>query len=183
LIFISIRVATTRLLDFGVFDPSILVRKQVYADLDFSLTFEIRSNAKEQSIFVLDSNYSVVTTQFSTQTKALPAPVTHESVNAVQKAIRWKSLMDTEKIRLVEVAKREGVSKGLVSQHIALLELPPRMLSFFRDGRDSDLKKPFSFREMQRLLALTSEQSESYFSARIAGQPLQSELELKEKAG
>ena len=179
---LGIRVATERLLAHGNSDLDSILRRQAYANLDFSLTIEIRSNAKEQSIFVLETNYSVVTTQFRPAPKS-PVLLPAAEGNAVQKAYRWKAIIDAGNLTLGEVAKREEVSTGLVSQYVALLGLPQRMLSFFREGRDSELKKPFSFREMQRLLDLSPEQAEAYFSARIVGKPLQDELSLTDKAG
>ena len=160
--------------------------KGVYATTGFSnivlnVTFEVVSNSLEQRVTLLESGYSFVSASYEPPDATTAATVGLSEENPVQSAIRWKALMADGETTAVLISKRENVSRTLISQNLALLRLPQLIVDFLKDGRDRDLKPPIARRELLRLLDLPSRDAISSFHARVAGQPLQDVMQLKDR--
>ncbi len=174
----AIEVKTDALLKFGKTDFESVQTVKGYSNVVLKVTFEVHSNAKEQKVILLEQGYSCVAAKFEVPEVANPSEPTHHNENPIQRAVRWKTLISIERQTAVAIAKRENISEGLISQYLALLNLPQLIVDFMKDGRDRGLKKAISMRELQRLLPLENNDAVTWFHARIAGVPLQDSLPL-----
>lgn len=173
-----VRVRTSSLLAYNSVDTAILTERKQFVPLVYSLTARIHSNRHRQTISILETSSVIETTRF---TSVLDKP--HEverpdKMNPVQRAMRWEKMIQAGDVDYETLKRKEGVSKGLISQHRKLLGLPEKILAYFRDGRDVELEKPFSLRELQRMKEMKPDAAVSYFLERIA-KPKQSFLRLE----
>jgi hypothetical protein len=70
---------------------------------------------------------------------------------------------------MTTIAKLQGVTKGLVSQHIKLLTLPPLILDYLMDEKNLSVAKSFSFRELLRLLSIDQALAVKQFREKVGG--------------
>ena len=161
-----------------------LLQNRGFSDTVIAVTVQIRTNAKEQKVILLEQGYTTVSANFSELSHAhtpesRPQPASVEPNNAIQRAIRWKALLQVGGKTVTQIAGEEKVSKGLISQHVALLALPQMIIDFLKEGRDQLLGQKFSLRKLQRLGAMSPEDAINAFQLRIRGQPVQSALKLE----
>ena len=172
-----VRVRTSSLLAYNSVDTAILTERKQFAPLVYSLTARIHSNRQRQTISILETSSVIETTRFTTVLDKPREVERPETLNPVQRAMRWEKMIQVGDVDYETLKRKEGVSKGLISQHRKLLGLPEKILAYFRDGRDVELEKPFSLRKLQRMKEMSPDTAVSYFLGRIA-KPKQSFLRL-----
>jgi site-specific DNA recombinase len=173
-----LRVKTGALLSFGSSELSSRTEFRRYAPLAFSFTIRIDSNRERQTVSILETSVVVESSKF-TLPERKPAQLQTTAVkNPIQRALRWQAMLSESEGGLEALAKSEEVSKALISQHKALLHLPQKILMYFRDGRDAELKLPFTFRELQRMAELEPAAAEEYFARRLSA-PSQAGLKFE----
>jgi len=175
---LAIEFRTDGILNFGESDISLAVKRIGFSNIELKVTLEISSNRKEQKVLLMEAGYSTVSSVFGTPVASVPVPTLPNSENPIQRALRWQFLTENESKTASAVAIDEKVSKGLISQHIALLDLPQIIIDFMKSGRDHGMQKGFSLRELQRLLSMPTTEAIAQFHARIAGHPVQDIMPL-----
>lgn len=169
---------TDEVMRYGETEVANLLSQERFSDIVLKVTFEIHSNSKQQRVMLLEPNYSVVSSDFAYQQADTESVATKNEENPVQRALRWRKLLIDGDKTTTALAKDEKVSKGLISQHIALLELPQLIVDFLKDGRDRGLDRKISLRELQRMAQLAPADGIAMFHARMAGNPLQDVMHL-----
>ena len=172
------RFRTNELLAFGEASPDRIGIRPKYSDVELRTTFEIVSNKKRQQVTLLEHSYTVVSSSFGALKNDSRTEFSSVT-NPIQRAIRWKAIVSTGEKTAAQIADEERISKGLISQHFALLELPALIVDFLREGRDAVMKRKFSLRELQRLATMPFSEAVARFHARVAGTPIQQVLPLK----
>ena len=174
----AVEFKTNEVIRYGETDIDRLLSQEKYSEIVLKVTFEIHSNKKQQRVMLLEPNYSVVSSDYAPQPQAA-AGVVKANENPIQRANRWYTVMKSSGKTTTALAKDEKVSKGLISQHVALLAaLPPMVVDYLKDGRDADLKKKISLRELQRLAAMQEAEAIPWFHARMSGAPMQDVMRL-----
>jgi len=174
----TVEFRTQELIQLGKPELSLAAFSARYANLALRVTFEIRSNAKQQTVMLLEHGYSSVSTTFQHLGADEKTTGLTKNDNPVQRAWRWQLLLADGSKKAANLAVEEKVSPGLISQHIGLLTLPQLMVDFLKEGRDAGMKKRFSLRELQRYLAMPESDALSAFTARVAGRPVQQTFEI-----
>jgi len=167
---------------FGRQTTADYLKCQGHADIILNATINIKSNSKEQTVTILEHGYTIVATRYAAldRVNAETSQSTPEAPkNPIQKALRWKMLMRSTGITMTQLAKDDDVSKALISQHVALLDLPASIVDFLKDDRSGTAQKKFSLRELQRYLALDPKVALEQFHQRIRGLPVQDALQLE----
>ena len=177
---IAIEFNTNELMKFGICDVGELTAMPRWQNLELKITFQIHSNNKRQEIMLLEHGYSVVSDIYKQEKPVAEsaAVIDHVGENPVARAIRWKILM-ADGVSCVKLAKDQGISKSLVSQHMKLLELPAVIIDYLKEPANKEATKKISFRELQRLLLMDHTEAIRRFHARLSGAPLQGNLELQ----
>ena len=185
---LRLNINTNQLMRFGTSalgDSFDAFANRAYSDTIVAVTIQIRSNAKEQKVILLEQGYTTVSADFSALSRShaqdsVPQTASVEPTNAIQWAFRWKAQLVSGMKTVTQIAREENVSKGLVSQYVGLLSLPQMIIDFLSDGRDQLLQRKFSLRELQRLAAMRPEDAINAFQGRVRGQPVQSALNLEQ---
>jgi hypothetical protein len=172
---------TDALMCYGRHTVPDILASSGYAELQIAITIEIHSNAREQRMTILEHGYSTISADFIALSRnAVPSnvPKADEPKNPIQKAVRWQVQLQSTGASMEALALSEKVSKGLISQHIALLKLPATIVDFLKEGRDGIIGTKFSLRELQRYLLLDRHVAAEQFHQRIRGLPVQRALDL-----
>lgn len=175
----AVEYRTDEVMRLGETDITNLISQMRFSDIVLKATFEIHSNLKQQRVVLLESNYSVVSSDFACRPEQPNSAVKKSDENPIQRALRWRTLLTDGSKTTTALARDEGVSKGLISQHVALLELPQAIVDFLKDGRDREFKKKVSLRELQRLVEMPPGDGITWFHGRMAGTPMQEVMQLK----
>jgi DNA invertase Pin-like site-specific DNA recombinase len=147
-----------------------------YSDIEISTTFEIRSNAMRQTVALLEHGLKAVSSSFSPVELGDQRQAPTLGENPIQRALRWRTLIEAGRKTAVAVAAEESVSTGLISQHLSLLKLPSIIIEFAQGGRDATLTPKLTLRELQRWTRLSAGEATAAFLDRVSGRPIQQTL-------